>query len=287
MDYGFLTEKIAKSLEKIDTDKLYEVRIRCGFPLSVNYDGKKLYLGENGLAIRENSAILCDQSLIKSIIDNITEYSLYAFNERIKKGFLPSKNGVRVGIAGECVYDEKLLTVKNIDSLNVRLSHEVPGSSDCFFESIKNNGDFYNTLIISPPFCGKTTILKDIAQKINAFYNKNILIIDERGEFSGVKGKNIDSIKYSDKLYAFNCSIRSMSPDIVITDELVGEGDWQCVFDAVNSGITIISTCHAASIEEVKNKNFFKKDVFERYVVLKKGRFGELSCIFDKSFNAL
>ena len=287
MEYTFLTDRIAKSLDKICTDKLYEIRFRCGFPVSINYEGKKFFLTENGISIYWNSAIICDQLLINSIIDNITEYSIYAFNERIKKGFLPLKNGVRVGVAGECVYDEKLITVKNINSLNVRIPHEVSGSSDCFFDNIINSGDFYNTLIISPPFCGKTTILKDVAKKINAFYNKNILIIDERGEFNNITGVNIDSIKYSDKLYAFDCGIRSMSPDIIITDELIGVDDWQCVFNAVNSGIKIISTCHAASIEEVLNKKFFKSGVFDRYIVLKKGRFGELSYIFDKNFNSI
>lgn len=285
MEYSFLTEMIAEPLEKIDTDKLYEIRFRCGFPISVNYKGKKFFLCENGITIYEKTAITCDINLINSIIDNLTEYSIYAFNERIKKGFLPSKNGIRVGIAGECVFDEKLLTVKNINSLNVRIPHEVPGSSDCFFDEIKNSGEFFNTLIISPPFCGKTTVLKDISKRINDYYNKNILIIDERGEFSSIKGKNIDTITYSDKLYAFNCGIRSMSPDIIITDELSGEDDWRCVYNAVNSGIKIISSCHAESIEEVKNKKFFKGGVFERYVIFKKGRFGELSCVLDKNYN--
>lgn len=287
MDFSFLTEKINIPLNKIDTDKLYEIRIRNGFPISVNYGGKKLYISENGLTAYEKAAVKCDLTLINAIIDNLTEYSVYAFNECIKKGFLPAKNGVRVGIAGECVYDNKLITIKNIESLNIRVPHQIIGASDAFFDQIKADGDFYNTLLISPPFCGKTTVLKDIARKINDFYARNILIIDERGEFSAVKGALIDSIKYSDKLYAFEYGIRSMSPDIIITDELAEKDDWTCVCRAVNSGIKIISSCHAASLDEVRKKEYFSSGVFERYVLLKKNNFGMLSAVYDKNFNEL
>ena len=287
MDFDFLTERIANAISKINTETLYEIRLRNGFFISANYGGKKCFVGDSGITFYENAAIKCDLSLINSIIDNLTEYSVYAFNESIKKGFLPSKYGIRVGIAGECVFDEKLLTIKNIESLNIRIPHEIVGSSDSFFDSIKNDGDFYNTIIISPPFCGKTTVLKDVARKINAFYNKNLLIIDERGEFNVVKGSNIDSIRFSDKLYAFDYGIRSMSPDVIITDELSSINDWLCAYRAANSGIKIISTCHAASIDEIRKKDYFKPDVFERYVVLKKGRFGELSGIYDKDFKCI
>lgn len=282
-----MTEKLIVPLSNIAKDKLYEIRLRNGFPVSLNYGGKKIFLGENGVTYYEKAAILCDIDLINEIIDNLTEKSLYAFNESIKKGFLTGKGGIRVGVAGECVYDKELITIKNIDSLNIRIPHEVNGSSDAFFDRIKKNGDFCSTLIISPPFCGKTTVLKDVAKKINDYYDKNILIIDERGEFSPVKGARIDSIKYSDKLYAFEYGIRSMSPDIIITDELSTKEDWLCAMRAVNSGVKIISTCHAETIDEVKEKDFFIGNVFDRYVILKKGKFGELFGVFDKNYKLI
>lgn len=287
MDLTFLTDKLCVPLNKIDTEKLYEIRLRTNYAVCVNYGGKRLFLSQSGITRYENAAIKCDLTLINAVIDNLTEHSVYAFNESLKKGFLPANNGVRVGVAGECVFGDKLITIKNIRSLNVRIPHRIKGASDGFFNKIKDDGEFYNTLIISPPFCGKTTVLKDIAEKIDAYYDKNLLIIDERGEFSDVKGKNIDVIKYSDKLYAFDCGIRAMSPDVVITDELVEKNDWICVERAVNSGIKIISSCHAASLEEVIRKEYFKSVVFERYVVLRKRRFGEVFKVYDNLYNEL
>lgn len=285
MELSFLPEKLKSAVENLNADKLYELRLRRDFVVSVNYDGKKCFLSENGITQYEIAAIKCEKNDIDYVIDSLTERSIYAFNENIKKGFLTSKEGFRVGISGECVFDKDIVTVKNITSLNIRIPHDIPGSSDSFFYKIKNGDEFYNTLIISPPFCGKTTVLKDIALKINTFYDKNIFIIDERGEFSAVKGVRIDCLAYSDKLYAFEYGVRSMSPDIIITDELVAREDWECVYSAVNSGIKIISTCHAASIDEIKRKIFFNSNIFNRYVVLKGNEFGKLLKVYDGDFN--
>ncbi len=126
-----------------------------------------------------------------------------------------------------------------------------------------------NTLIISPPAKGKTTILKDLARKIDAKLNIPILIMDERGEFASVKGKNIDVIKFGNKLYSFNYGVRSLSPMVVITDELSEKNDWICASNAANSGVKIIASCHGGNIDEIKRKEYFINNVFERYVVLK------------------
>ena len=123
---------------------------------------------------------------------------------------------------------------------------------------------------------------------LNKYSDKSILIIDERGEFSEVAGANIDKIKYSDKLYAFNYGIRSLSPDIVITDELVSESDGECIKSAKNSGIKIIASCHAENIEDLKSKSFFCENMFYRYILLKNARnygFGRIANVYDERFN--
>ena len=148
--------------------------------------------------------------------------------------------------------------------------------------------EIMNSLIISPPSFGKTTILKDIIEKYNEKISKPILIIDERGEFADVDGENIDRVVYSNKLYAFTCGIRSMSPSIVFTDEIVTSLDWDCVKSASNCGVKVVASCHGASIEDVVSKPFFCKGIFERYFILESKEYpGILKSVYDKDLKLI
>ena len=288
VNLGFLPQKIFSALEDDSLDGFSELRLRAGYPVFALKKGKKVYLKERGTTLDKSKAILCSENDLTETILNITEKSLYAFNDRLKQGFLTTKDGVRVGVCGECVSDNgNILTIKKFTSLNVRIPHEIKDCSAYIFNKILSK-NIYNTLIISPPAKGKTTILKDLARKINDFTDKSILIIDERGEFSSIVGENIDTIRCSDKVYALNLGVRSMSPQVVITDELQTENDWKCVEFAATDGVKIIASCHGKSIEDVKNKPFFNGKVFERYVVLDAVKSaGTVKEIFDMDFNIL
>ena len=268
MDLEFLPVKLREKTDMCRSERLSELRVRAGFPLIGYIDGVKVYFSENGATLDRKGAVFCDENDVAYIINSVTERSLYAFNERIKQGYLTTKSGVRIGIAGECVSDGgQVLTIKNIRSLNIRIPHEVKNCSKMIFDKLFNAG-IKNTLIISPPSKGKTTILKDLARKLNDCVSVPILIIDERGEFESVTGENIDTIKFSDKFYALNYAIRSMAPHIVITDELQKKEDWKSAENAVHGGIKIIASCHGQDIADLKSKEYFKENVFERYVVL-------------------
>lgn len=278
-----MSQKILTAISKIDKDKLYEIRLRRNFPVKVNFEGEVKYLSENGLTGFRTNAIVATEEDISDIIFNVTENSLYAFNDRIVNGFLTTADGVRIGVAGECVgNDGKVITVKNFSSLNIRIPHNVTGAADKVFKYVCKDDLILNTLIVSPPFFGKTTILKDLSLKIDKSFNYSVLLVDERGEFEKVFGENIDKITYSDKKYAFNAGIRSMSPDVIITDELVGEADWQSVKTVALSGVKIIATCHGKSLSDVRRKSVFIDNVFERYVVLKSdGLPGIIDKVYD------
>lgn len=289
MDFSFMPTEFEQAIKKIEEDKLFEIRLRCGFPVMVNIKGKKAFLTNDGYSLFEDCALVCDDKIISYIIEELTEHSLYAFNDRIKKGYLTTNEGIRVGLAGECVYDDgKLITVKNISSLNIRVPHEVIGCADKIYSLIAINEKIYSTLIVSPPFVGKTTILKDLARILNRKIRKSILIIDERGEFEKISGQFIDKIRYSDKLYALTYGLRSMSPEIIITDELVDKNDWDCAKAAANSGLKIVASCHAENISDLIKKEYFIKGIFDRYIVLNsKNLFGVVKEVSDGDFNRI
>ncbi len=281
MELNFLPAKVLYALKNYNINCIYEIRLREGYPIKINYLGdKKLLLDDGG------NVLVCKKVDIDYIIDSITECSLYAFSERIKDGYLTAKNGVRVGLAGECVCEDGVvLTIKNIKSLNIRIPHTVFGASDCIYEKLFKD-KMYNTLIVAPPFSGKTTILKDLVRRINAETSLDVLIIDERGEFSCVVGENIDVISYAEKQASFLRGVRTLSPDVVIMDELGGVSDFSCVEYALSCGVKLIATVHGDNVKDLALKPYYKQGLFDRYVFLNGGiKKGVVNKILDAEFN--
>lgn len=279
MNLNFLPNHYKEIFNKIDLDKLTEIRMRTGFNVKIIFNNKKILL----------SNLICKKEDVEIVVKNVTENSLYAFNDRIKEGFLTTEEGIRIGLSGECVFDKnEIITIKNINSLNIRIPHNIYGCANIIKPYAINNGQVKNTLIISPPFFGKTTILKDLANELNKINTLSILIVDERGEFSQIKGENIDLLKYCNKSYAFNCGIRSLSPNVIITDELSSSEDWQGIKAVNNSGVKIIASCHGESVFDVVNKQDYINDIFDLYVQLKSQCLpGQISKIYDRKFNVL
>ena len=288
MNLTFLPTEIFDAIGKCDISIVYEIRFRVGFPIKINQGGQPVYLSQTGATIIRNNAIICNFNHINKIIENVTEKSTYAFNDRIKQGFVTTSDGIRIGLAGEVVSNNNdILTIKNITSLNIRIPHEVLDCSKEIFDKIYKGNSVLSSVILSPPGLGKTTILKDITLKLNKCCNKSILIIDERGEFCHIAGENIDIIKYSNKLYAFNFGIRTLSPQIIITDEIMEKNDWLLIERAVNSGVKILASCHTDCVENFISKEYFKANIFERLVVLDNEKIGKLNNIYDGAGNSL
>lgn len=288
MNLSFLPADILSAVEKVNYSQLNEIRLRKGYAIKTILDSQTFYLTPNGTSRDKSYAIICTESHINRVVDVVTERSIYAHIERIKNGYLSFSGGIRIGIGGEYVFENgKVITVKNISSLNVRIPHEITGCADDVYDKLYKTG-IENTLIISPPMQGKTTLIKEIIKKISESDIGSILVIDERGEFINIKGENVDLISYADKLFSFEFGIRTLAPKVVIADELISKNDWECAHKANNSGVKIIASCHAGSIEEVRNKDFFINSIFEKYVVLRsiKGIASHKE-IYDKEFNRL
>jgi len=297
---GLLPEAISNAITNISMSKLCEIRLREGMPIVINILGENFFLASYGATNCRSNAIICNKKDLDYIIDKASNSSLYSINDQLINGYISYIGGIRIGVAGEFVYiNDQLKTIKNIQSLNIRIPHEVNGCSLNCFHFIRHDNSYYNTLILSPAGAGKTTYLRDLTKQIITKSNFiNVLIVDERCEITGINnGKvsfrdlNCDILSNCKKEYAFDNGIRSLKPDIIITDEL-SDKDIVSVEKAITSGVKVIATIHAENIIDLKNKPQFydilSKKLFDRFIVLSsKNRPGEFIGIYNSELECI
>lgn len=246
--------------------------------VSVNYGGKFFGLSEVGLG---SSGFSVTASEIEEVMLKASGHSIYAVNDQIKSGFLSLAGGVRIGVCGEVVLGK---TIKNFTSLNIRFPHEIVGCASGIIRHIARERGCYNTLIVSAPGIGKTTLLRDLARQLSN-RGSNVLIADERYEIAAYTdgksldvGKNSDVISGAAKDFAFTQGIRYMRPDIIVVDEITSGDDAKAVCRACSSGVSVIASIHATGFEY--RERFSELNCFQRIVLLG-GNVGQVEGVFD------
>lgn len=279
----------------LDYEKLYEIRLRVGRPLFINYDGGECFLRQKG----EEHYLVTAQDL-KETLEYVTGYSLYAYEEEIRQGFISVQGGHRVGVTGKVILDAgRIRGMKYISCINVRLSHQIKGCADEVMPYIRTADWTAHTLIISPPRCGKTTLLRDIIRQLSngsdGIPGLTVGVVDERSELAGCyqgipqndMGVRTDILDGCPKSEGMQMLIRSMSPHVVAVDELGKEEDFKAVEDVIHCGCKLIATVHGNSLESIIEQPLFQRlldaRVFERYIILeKKERAGMIAGIYDR-----
>jgi stage III sporulation protein AA len=287
---------------KIDFNALQEIRLRVNCPLMINYSNKEYFVSENASLVSNPShGVLITKNEIKETMEYISNYSLYAFEEEIRQGFITINGGHRIGISGKTIiYEDFVKGMKHISYINVRLAHQVKGCADLVMPYLVNEeaGGIYHTLIISPPKCGKTTLLRDIIRQISDgcsfMEGMNVGLVDERSEigacFMGVPqnelGIRTDILDCCPKAKGMMMLIRSMSPQVVAVDEIGSEEDLDAICHVISCGCKLIATVHGSSIEDIKSKpvlgELLQNRLFERYIILNNiKQIGHLEEIYD------
>ncbi len=263
-----------------------EIRLRANKNVVILCNNQTYFIdafgGIHNAPIENHSKLYATYSDIENYIHAVCNYSIYSFQDQIKKGFITTNSGNRIGICGTCVIKNNQITnIKNITSINLRIANEFPDCSSEIFEKIKSlHGGI---LIAGPPKCGKTTILRDLAKTIsstpidNKF--KKVVIADERLEIAAnFCGHPYFDVGFSDilsgfpKKEAFEIAIRCQSPDVIICDEIGAYEDAEAVNQSLNAGVQVISSIHARNLKELKNRPQAKKilasGAFEKIIFL-------------------
>lgn len=240
----------------LNIKNLNELRLRHDKNVTANISGIWQLAEYKGEPIKISS------EQIEKILLSACENSLYAYNDSLKKGYITTRDGIRVGICGKCVFNgDNILTITEFSSLCIRFPHQVIGCSNKIYDIIFNNGRVGNTLLISPPGEGKTTALRDLARLISIRLNLNVLIIDEREEIfnsSYQLGDTCDVMISCNKSFGFVSGIKNMCPNVIIVDELAGEDDVEGIEFALRSGVSVIGTVHGSNYNDILNKVQFK-----------------------------
>lgn len=286
-----LPTQIAKLILEHNIQKLEEIRIRANKPVILKLRQVEIVLN---YTITTNEII--------GILQNICNNSIYTYQNQICNGFITLPGGNRVGIAGNVVIkDGQVSNISYIYSLNFRISHQINGASDNILKYVLDteNNTIYNTLIVSPPGAGKTTIIRDLAKRISNGINEinfrglDVSIIDERGEIAAMTkgiifndvGIRTDVLDNVPKSMGIRMAVRSMAPKVIIADEIGNKDDVNIINYAICSGVKCIFTAHGSDMEDLLKNNEINKiinlQLFSKIIFLDEKQKGKIKNVVN------
>lgn len=289
-----MREKLKRA--DIDQSRLEEIRIRAGQPLMFLYGDGECFLSVD----RDALCGKCEQGYrmtpcdLEEMVGFLCNYSMYAYEEQLRMGYLTLRGGHRVGVAGEAALQQgKIVRLQHIYFLNIRIAREKKGCALPLIEAVRDANGIYNTLILSPPGVGKTTYLRDairiLSQGDGTHAGMKVGVVDERSElgagYLGIPqndlGPRTDVLEGAGKSEGIYMLLRSMSPQVIAVDELGAKDDFEAVTRAFHSGCRLIGTVHGEDIDSLQRIcGFFSwsgKGEIGRFIVLGKDEKGQRS----------
>lgn len=296
-----------ESLPSAIFNQIEEIRIRQDRPLEVITSQESGFVHQTKKQLtKEIEGAYCPTQLdCEKMLNLISRHSLYAMEEELRRGYITLQGGHRVGLAGKVIVaNGKVKALRDITSFNVRFARAILGVGKKLLPFLIHGNKVENLLIVSPPQCGKTTLIRDLARlastgTVNTPAFK-VGIIDERSEIAGCIhgvpqhdiGPRTDVLDACPKAEGMMMMIRSMSPEILIVDEIGREEDSRAIFEAIFAGVHIFTTAHGYSLDDLCQRptlsKLMKEKVFTRIFLLSRRTGpGTVEAIYDQSFRRL
>lgn len=281
---SYLSDKFHSLINRL-SDSVNEIRLRRDKPICFRGQAQEYFFNDYMVTDRD----------IEYTLNLISDYSIYAYNSRLAQGYITIKGGCRIGVGGNVISENNLIKgFSSISSLNIRIPRQIAGCSKEIFNHISK--EFKSTLIISPPACGKTTLLRDMVRELSN-YKYNISIIDERSEIAFLHngtaendiGSRTDIIDGCNKKAGILMAIRGLAPEIIAVDEIGKTEDINAIFSALCSGVKVLCTIHGDNITDIISRQDIKPlinhRVFDNYIFLEP--VGRLKAVYNKELNCV
>lgn len=288
--FPYLPENVRQLLAVIEQtilDNVVEVRLRVNQPLLLVLPGRDYYVTINGsVSVEDKQAYFCTNTDINQVVQAISRNSLYALEEELRRGYITLEGGHRIGLTGQAVLEDGVVrTLKNFNALNIRLAREVKGCGNKVLPYLfDKNNILRNTLLVSPPRCGKTTLLRDLVRSLSTGSEFSpgiqVAVVDERSEIAASKqgkitndlGLRVDVLDGCPKASGMLMLIRTMAPQVIITDEIGRSEDITAMEEALHAGVRVIATVHGNNLTDLYNrpqlKLLIQQQYFDCYVFL-------------------
>ena len=254
-------------------DAIEEVRVRCGKAASLTLFSGNLMLQS-----------VVSRLEIDSMMQELCDGSLYAHSEEICKGYLTLENGVRVGLCGRAAVESgRVIGVYSVSCLNFRIParyERVGLAVGDIFSSVRADG---GVLVYSPPRIGKTTLLRNVAQRLSSGAKPlRVAVIDTRGEIAPFLDSQhlcIDILSGYPKPAGIEIAARTLGSEVIVCDEIGDTEEAKAIVAAQNNGVPFIATAHAGDIDSLLRRPqirmLHEARVFCRYVGISRRGFGE------------
>jgi len=298
-------QSLLANANNIEKNNIQEIRLRLLKPLEICFASNFSYLSKSGFTNDISKAYITTFDDCKQVLQTISNHSMYAIEEQLRQGYITFAGGHRIGIVGKVVVDNgKIRTIQHVTSFNIRIAKQIVGVATAvmpdLYDSIRHRP--YHTLIVSPPQCGKTTLLRDIIYSFSkgmptlGIPSHKVAVVDERSEIAGSVhgiaqadlGPRTDVLDACPKAEGMMLLIRSMSPQIITVDEIGTAADAIAIDEVLHAGVGIITTAHAFNLDELIERpimqEMIKKKIFDRYILLTNTpKIGTVQGIYDKN----
>lgn len=260
-----IVDAVERAVQKsrIGMAEIEEIRLRRSALSSLTARGRNIPL-----------ELKVDKKTLAECVLAFCEGSFYAHVDTICEGYIAFNEGIRVGVCGNYTKNGEI-SVYDISSLNIRISHIIRNLAEPVLSECMKNGRVASTLICSPPGIGKTTLLRDIAACLGEKYGKRVAIIDTRKEIyihEMFTNTLCDVVSGCPRGKGIELATRTLSPEVIICDELGGADETSTILEAQNTGVPIIATAHAGSLEELLSRPninmLIKNKIFDNIVGL-------------------